>query len=255
MNLLENIEYITTLPYFNYIILLAILLFILSIIVIIIISYLIIKLFRLSINDYNILFYQYSKQSQQILNKYGNYELTKIYVIKQPLSKVVSFIINMATLYNYDRVIKEYPNLFPYHIALIFEIKLQNNMKKLLLLEKTNSVNICENFPITDTQNIKTINVKKQKFTINSILNATQQRIGSKRFFNWNIYNNHCQSFTKELLITINKYNKFKQFIMPANEKFFNTIIPTEFTLHIYNSVVILINIIEKYLYNFNVYW
>ncbi len=254
MNLFTRFEYVSSMPYFNHIVIICLFTFILTIIGSVIISYIIIKLFKFSINDYNILFYQYGEQSQKLLNLYGDYTITRMYIIKQPVKKLLTFVINLFTFYNFDKVLRENPDIFPYHISTIFEIKLPNKMKKLILLEKTNSVNICENFPINNSQVIKTINIKNKNLTINSILNETQKRIGQKIFFNWHIYNNNCQSFTKEILITVNKYSKFKKFIITANKKFFNTIIPTEFTLHMYNSIIIFTNIVEKYIYNFNIY-
>jgi hypothetical protein len=241
------IEYFSSLPYFNYIIILTILIFILAIILTII-SYFAFKFFKLNINDYNILFYQYSKKSKKILDLYGDYKLTKIHIIKQPISRFSTFIINLITLYNYDKILKKDATIFPYHISLLFEIKLPNNMTKFLLFEKNNSINVCENFLINNSFDIKTIHLKKTNYSINSILTKTLQRIGNKKFFNWHIYNNNCQESIKEILITINKYKKYKKFIIKSSKRFFNTIIPTEFTLHIYNSLVSIMNIIEKYI-------
>ena len=100
----------------------------------------------MSIDNNNILFYQYNKKSQKILDAYGDYKITKIYLVRQPFSKIVTFLLNILTLYNYEKLINESHDNFPYHSLLIFEIKLPNNMRKLLLLEKHNYINICENF-------------------------------------------------------------------------------------------------------------
>ena len=82
----------------------------------------------------------------------------------------------------------------------------------MLLIEKNNSINICENFLINNLQDIKTIKLNNKHLinkhlTLNSILKTTQQRVGNELFFNWNLYKNNCQEFTKEILKTIGNYN------------------------------------------------
>lgn len=241
--------------YYVKIIVLFLILFIIGFIVMFIVcSYFLIKVLRVGIDDNNILFYKYNKTSKKILDLYGDYELTKLYLVRQPFTKFTTFLLNIITFCNYDRLIKESQNSFPNHVKLVFEIKLKNNCKKLLLLEKTNSINISENFHINDLQEMKQINVgnkKKDKLTIKSILQQTQDRVGAEKFFNWHIYNNNCKEFIKEILITINKYNKnYDNFIFGdiSMDKLMNVIIPTELAIHIVNSFVNINNIFEKYI-------
>ena len=61
---------------------------------------------------------------------------------------------------------------------------------------------------INNTLEIKELIIKNNKFTINYILNTTQERLGNEKFFNWNLYKNNCHLFTKEILKTISKYTK-----------------------------------------------
>jgi len=236
------------LPNIQYIISVSIMFMLVSMILFIVCSYFIVKLLKISIDNNNILFYQYNKKSKKILDFYGDYKISKVYLVRQPFSKIITFLLNIFTLYNYEKLINESHENFPYHIMLIFEIKLQNNTRKLLLLEKNNCINICENFFINNLQDIKAIKLKKNH-TINSILKTTQTRVGNEKFFNWNLYKNNCQEFTKEILMTINKYSKTnKEYIF--RDKLFRIIIPSDFTLHIYNCLCILLNIIEKYIYD-----
>jgi hypothetical protein len=131
----------------------------------------------------------------------------------------------------------------------MFEIKQQNNMKKMLLLEKNNSITISDNFNIHKFQEIKHIKIKK-KYTINSILKTTQDRIGVNNFFNWNLCDNNCQKFTKEFLVTLNKYNKYTHDYI-FSDKLISIIKPTEFALHTLNCICNVYNICEKYIYDF----
>ena len=102
---------------------------------------------------------------------------------------------------------------------------------------------------INNSQQIKTLPLKNKKYTINSILNNTQKRLGNKKFFNWHVYKNNCQEFIKEILVTINKFSKYnKNYILSNNIlKFF---IPSEFTVHIINCSCVLNNILEKYFFD-----
>lgn len=237
----------------KYLIIFGLLFVIVSILLFIICSYIIIKFLKLSIDNNNILFYQYNKKSKKILDLYGDYELTKIYLVRHPFSKFITFLLNIMTLYNYEKLINESQDNFPYHSLLVFEIRLPNGMKKLLLLEKNNCINICENFFINNSQEIKELKLTNRNFTINSILNSTQKRLGNEKYFNWNLYKNNCQEFTKEILKTIGKYNKkTKKFIF--RDKLFKLIIPSEFTLHISNCLCVFYNMFEKYIYDRNIF-
>jgi len=240
------------LPNITYIVSFSIIFILVSFILFIVCSYFVLKFLKMSIDNNNILFYQYNKKSQKILDTYGDHEVTKIYLVRQPFSKFITFLLNMFTLYNYEKLINESQENFPYHIFLVFEIKLPNNMRKLLLLEKNNCINICENFLINNLQDIKTIKLKNKNYTITSILKTTQTRVGNEKFFNWHLYKNNCQEFTKEILITLDKYCKTnKEYIF--RDKLFKIIIPSEFTLHIGNCLCILYNITEKYIYDSNI--
>jgi hypothetical protein len=218
----------------------------------IIVSYFVLKFLKLSLDNNNILFYQYNKKSQKLLDLYGNCKLTKIYLVRQPFSKFITFLLNVFTLYNYEKLINESQDNFPYHALIVFEVKLENGMKKMLLLEKNNCINISENFFINNSQEIKELKIKK-RYTINYILNKTQTRLGNEKYFNWHLYKNNCHEFTKEILRTIGKYNKTnKEFIF--RDKLFKIIIPSEFTLHIGNCLCVFYNIVEKYIYDSNIF-
>ena len=255
INTLYNIDFneINSKIHIKYIIICLLLFLIVSMLLFIIISYFILKFLKLSVDDNNILFYHYNKKSKKILDLYGDFKITNIYLIRQPFSKINTFILNIFTLYNYEKIINESKDNLPYHCLMMFEIVLKNNMKKMLFIEKNNCINICDNFLIHNTQEIKKLNIKNKNLTINTILNTTQARLGNEKYFNWHLNKNNCQNFTKEILKTIGKYNKTnKTFIFhdKLHNKLINIISPSEFTLHIGNCLCIFCNIVEKYIYD-----
>ena len=254
----SNTEYIKRRIFLSCIflfILLCIVIF--SIILFITVTYIIFKKVKSNIDNSGILFYQYNKKSQATLEKYGDYNIKKIYLIRQPFTKLMTLLLNMITFYNYDNIIKN-SHICPYHTLLVFEIKLPKNKRKFILLEKNNSINICEKFTVQNTQDMKFINIKnikniKNKTTINKILSTTKERIGVTNYYNWNLFTNNCKKFIKEILITTGNYNNScKEFIQEenVNDLFIKTttLIPSDFSIHIINSVVNIYNFTEKYL-------
>lgn len=238
------------LPYLRIIIFFTIILLVIAFILFVIFSYFILKFFKMALDDNNILFYEYSKKCQSLLKMYGDLKIKKIYLVRQPLSFFTTSVLNIITLFKYNSFIIESQDNSPYHSSIIFELELPNKMKKLLLLEKNNSINICENFLIQNCQNFKSISLNNKNYTINSILKTTQKRVGNEKFFNWHIYKNNCQEFIKEILITINKYSKTNKKYILCSNKLLNFFIPSEFTVHIINCSCVIYNIFEKYIYD-----
>jgi hypothetical protein len=210
----------------------------------IVVSYILLKLWQTSMDYHNIFFYKYNKRCEQILEAYGNWKIKKVYLVRRPISKLVSLCFNVITLFQYNKAISDSQDNYPYHAAIIFEIKRKNKIK-LLLLEKTNIINICDSFLINKTHELVKVPINKV-FKIKKILETTRQRMGPKEFFNWNLDKNNCQEFIKEMLITMDQYtNKHHEFIF--RDKIIKLYNPSEFSLHLFNCLVIAINFVEKY--------
>jgi len=222
-------------------------------------SYFIYKYLNININDNYVYFYDYNDKIKALLEKYGDHAINKLYLIREPISNIIYNFIKVITFYrcNYS---------FPYHTALMCEINIPNNIKKYIFLEKNNCININENYNINEKQDIKCINLcikknkakdteeasnnikNKIKITLNDILNQTRERIGDKKFFNWHIYKNNCQLFTKEILITLNKFNKQnKEYIF--QDKLLKNMFFPEITIHIFNCFINSYNIFQKYIF------
>jgi hypothetical protein len=252
MNIFTHEFYTSLIPYLKYIIPASILLLVCGFILFIIVSYIILKLLQTSIDYNNIFFYQYNKKCQKILDKYGKCKINKLYLVRQPFGNFVSFAFNLVTLFQYRKYISESKENYPYHTAFIIEIQKDNEIK-FLLLEKNNCINMCETFLINKIHEFKKIPLKGNKLTLNKILHKTQKRMTTHSFFNWNLYKNNCQEFTKEILITINQYNNhYKEFIF--RDKIIKLHNPSEFSLHIVNCLFMIINFVEKYIIDNNFY-
>lgn len=236
------------------IILTFILLLVVCLVLFILFSYVIFKLLKMEMEDSNVFFYQFNKKSQCILDKYGKYKITRAYLVKNPLGKLTTLLLNSLTFFQYQKLINESQNSAISHSLIIFEIEMPNNVKKLLMLEKNNCINLCENFFINSKLDIKTINMKNNDYTLNYILETTRERIGNKKFFNWHIFKNNCHKFTKEILITMKKYNKTNKEYIFCNETS-KLITFTDFTFHIGNCLILICNICEKYINDNNIFY
>lgn len=242
---------ISSKPFIIVILVLIVIIVVLTIVV----SYFFVRFLKYSIDDSGIFFYRYNKKCQKILEEYGDCKINNVYLVRQPFGKFINFIFNILTLFKYSKYLSESVDNYPYHPALIFEIT-QNDNIKFLLVEKNNCINICETFLINKIYDLKKVSFKKNKFTLNKILKTTQKRIGNNKFFNWNLSKNNCQEFTKEILITLNKnMEKYEDFIFSDKiiKKYFTE--PSDFTLHIINCLFIIINFIEKYLLDNNIFY
>jgi hypothetical protein len=254
INLIYNNKYSFSISIFVLIIL-AILSFA---IINLIISYYIIKYLEINIvNDIYFCNYGYNKKSSELLQKYGDYKIKKIYLVKHPITKLNTFLLNLITFYNYEKTLSNMNEIFkkqctPYHISFMIEIGLPNKNTntntKFLLVEKTSYVNLSEKIHLNNQNIVKTVKLHNKEYTINSLLKETQNRIGEKKFFNWSIYKNNCSIFIKELLITLDLYNKPNiKFI--TQHKFVKHVKFTSLTLHIINILCTLNNITNNYLY------
>lgn len=216
-------------------------------------SYYIIQFLEVNIiNDLYFCNYSYNKKTSALLKKYGDYKINKMYLVKNPISKFTNFILNIITFYKFQKTIETYnktfnANIYPYHVSLIVEISLPNKLTKLLLIEKSNCINITENISFNEKKILKVIKIPKQKYSIRTILQETQQRIGDKKFFNWTIYKNNCYVFIKEILITIGLLNKTNiRFI--NQDKIIKPLNFSDFTLHTIHFFCSLHNIFDNYI-------
>jgi len=240
--------------FFGIMILAFILLFFCCFVLFILFSYVIFKLLKIAIEDANIFFHQFNKKSQSILDKYGDYKVTRAYLVKDPLGKFTTLLLNSLTFFQYQKLINESKNNLLSHSSIIYEVEMPNNTKKLLMLEKNNCINLCENFFINSKLDIKTIKLKNNNYTLNYILKTTCERVGNKNFFNWAIFKNNCHKFTKEILITMKKYNKTNKEYIYCNETL-KLIKFTDFTFHIANCFILIYNIYEKYINDNNIFY
>jgi hypothetical protein len=201
-----------------------------------------------------IYFYDYSPPCKKLLLELGEIPISKVYLIRKPITHMFLNIVNAVTLNNLSSELDkcraylsdaDNPNGLLYHTSIIFELRMPNGSLKTVWLDKNNRVNLMESYLMDrDATVICAGKIRDKTRTIRSVLEETRARIGSRRFFNWHVYKNNCQCLTKEVLITLKKYTRHnKEFVY--QHKLFDKLCLSDFTHHIFNSGINVYNVIE----------
>ena len=206
--------------------------------------------------DTKLYFKSYKKKCKTVLEKYGDMKIKKIYLIKNPVSRFFLIIINLITFNLLAKYLKKYKlslkdkNFLIMHTRLLVEIELKNKLRKIILIEKCNGIEVTSNFRIYENEDIMKIKFKnKNKLTINKLLNLTKSKMGEKKFYNWNLYENNCQKFIIKILESLNINNKtYKKFIY--QKKFTDSIILPESIKYLINGMVNIASLIESIYYD-----
>ncbi len=216
-------------------------------------SYYTYKWLKMNIDKDYFYFNEYNSDCKTILKQYGNYPIKRIYLVRQPITKFAKILLNIVTLYKFEQEMKKYIKttnndvFFPQHTSIIIELELPNKTRKNILIEKNNCLKLTLNFKVSAMQEMRKISMGRKKYTLQSLLEKTKERVGNNLYFNWSICRNNCQMLTKEILITLNQFTKKNKAFMFQNE-FANQIKFSEFSLHIINSIINICNTFENFI-------
>jgi hypothetical protein len=203
--------------------------------------------FKKTMDDCNIFFNEYNSSSKKAIDKYGDCMITRAYLITVPLSNLTLFMLNLITMQNSKTILDD-----AMHLQLMIEIETSNHEKKMILIDKTNCINILTEFNINDEHVIIPIPIKlKHKHTLSEILDKTHDRVGKLKFFNWHIYKNNCHYFIKELIFQIN--NEFRSRYIKSPKKIkhrCNKLFCNELAMGLYHVMMFLYNFFQKYIIN-----
>jgi hypothetical protein len=217
-------------------------------------SYIFLFFLKKNINNYTI-FNEYTPSSKIAIEKYGDNKIINAYLITEPLHIFYLFLYKILSFNNSCDCIKEVR-----HTTLLLEIKVNKNENKLILIDKTNCINILTEFSINDKYTVVPIQLKKKSksksksrsiLTLRKVLDGTCERIGKNKFFNWHFYKNNCNYFIDNMIETMNKdfiYDKL--FFKSKKEKknMFDNALYSKFRVRVWYSSVFLFDFITKYL-------
>ena len=226
--------------------------------------YYVIQYLQIDFENTSVFLYRYGKYSQTVLNMYGDYKIERIYLIRQPLHW--AFYLSKFLFIKEKKDGKDEKDgkdgkddisklqddsVIAYHTALVFEIRLPSGQNKFVLVEKNNSMRITDKFYIYNNYEIKKLHIKKNRHTLNSILQEAQKNMGAEKFFNWNLFNNNCSNLIKEILIILgNNTKKNTQFILQTNEETLNKYEVTVFTKYLIHLSCSTYSFFDKYVWS-----
>jgi hypothetical protein len=186
-------------------------------------------------------FYYYKKVSEislspiliKFLKSYGHYVIHSIAVCKRPIDISILLALNIATKFEIEQKIVNHPN----HVYLLVTISPPDelNNKINIILEKNEVVDIYFESEIPEKMKaaglnfdassvncltiINNINDISPTFNLNSLINASVEKLKDK-FFYYDCVQNNCQVFAKKIGEMLKK--KFKENINPVyNYKFY----------------------------------
>jgi len=202
--------------------------------------------------DAKLYFESYKNSCKTTLETYGNLPVKRIYIVRTPVNNFLSFLLDVITWKNYSRQLNQYRvssndnAFFPIHTYMIVEVELENKMRKSIVVEKSNGIEVTANFRKYESQDMLNIKLKKEdKFTLNKLLNKTKERIGNQQFFNWHFYKNNCQQFTIEVLKSLQKNStEYENFV--SQEAFFKAIIIPDAVMYVINSTINAYSLMES---------
>jgi len=207
-----------------------------------VVSYYFLKWFKMKIDNEYVGTNDYNNGCKKVLGKYGNCKIRRLFLVRQPVTKVARLGINLVTFYNFEKEMEKYNKsvnndeiFFPKHASLMVNIEMPNKIIKSVLIEKNQCVQMHTDFSIYEDQEMLRVSMRNKNYTINSLLKETRDRIGNNTFFNWHICRNNCQVFIKELLVTLGRFNKTNEKFIYQRE-FAKKINIPDFSLHIING-------------------
>lgn len=199
---------------------LNVLLMIISIIILIyVIYYLIYKMYNHQINSFTIQADDLSQATKNLLYKYGKYKINKIYYIKQPITNVSNEFLEIFSLCNYKDFVREINHTIV-HSTIMIELskKGKTGKTRFIFIDKLpGDIRIRDKFTLQFNQNIKPLDLNQNNkiSNLNQLFNKTIKRVGLKKALAWNLLDNTCETFTNEILKTLDiKMVKTQQPIM-----------------------------------------
>ena len=177
----------------------------------------------------------YNNITQNNLEKYGNYKIKNIYLIKKHVTSInfLFNILNFLSFYHYDSIFIDIIKSMPYHLKLLLEIQI-NKKTKFLIIEKITEIIIHEKIVFDKKSIITKIPIIKNKYTIHNVLKHVQKKM-KNNYFNWHLITNNCQNFIKEILYFIHKKKKIYHFQENKFNKYKNF-----FSVYVINFIIIL---------------
>jgi hypothetical protein len=150
---------------------------------------------------------EFNNVSKKTLKTYGQYNISKLQLIRTPIMNVLDKALNLLTIGKWESEKKNYSfdNLF--HLGLIATVDSKNG-PKMIILEKNEVVNISPNVSIKSDSELMDVPLKRP-MTLQGFVDYAMERTTKDKFFLYDGVKNNCQDFIL-LLLKNNGLNTMK---------------------------------------------
>jgi len=134
----------------------------------------------------------YPPKVREIMSQYGSKKIVRMEVRRNPLGKVLTTALDVATFYQIERN-NPYDELYHLHLAVMLDDGTT------ITIEKNEVIDMAINPPTREKTEYREVNLQEQFFNINDIMSRTQDRMG-QNFFIYSARNCNCQDFILNIL-------------------------------------------------------
>lgn len=158
--------------------------------------------------------YMYNRNSTNILNKYGDNKIMVLQINRTPIFDSINKALNLISIGKWNELREKYNYDTMFHLSIVATILTNEGKYIRILVEKNEQINISENVKIYPTTEMEIIEASVKNLNLKTMLNNTLQKIGKEDFFIYSAFNNNCQKFIKNILISNDLYNsKLDKFV------------------------------------------
>jgi len=134
----------------------------------------------------------YPPKVREIMEQYGSKKIVKMEVRRNPLGKVLTTALDVATFYQIERN-NPYDELYHLHLAVMLDDGTT------ITIEKNEVIDMSVNPPPREKTEYREVNLQNQFFNINDIMSRTKDKMG-QNFFIYSARNCNCQDFILNIL-------------------------------------------------------
>ena len=148
--------------------------------------------------------HEYTPASRMVLIQYGSAHVEEVVIVRTPIQTYVNKGMNFLTGNKFNEMCRKFKYNNIYHISLLLSLRLPNQQRKYVVVEKTQIINITEHYVISGPP-VEYLPVKiTQSTTLLEMVRAVQAAEGGN-FFAYDFLENNCQTFAQHFLKEIGR--------------------------------------------------
>jgi hypothetical protein len=160
----------------------------------------------------------YSPKVKDIVNKFGNDEISRIEIWKKPVNTILLKAMSMLSFGEFEKRVKKEGFDALYHLQLVAKTVYDKN----ILIEKNEVINTELKPKKSNDTIVMRIDSVKPGLTINMLLDNARKLMGDQNYFKYNASKSNCQDFCIGLINGSNLSNpQIQGFVKQDTKKLF----------------------------------